>query len=147
MLILHPQEKTFSLGFGLCRCFLCFSSKTRESNLRPLSPHLPDYKPQLSATLSITNRISGAFLATTLLVSKTCPSYRLNCCLGRVLSSVLWGSSFIGRFFGKAEVKNGVLKSGPSFLRRRRRGMMLFSFKYTDLLARRAVLWFEPFWV
>ncbi|KAG4198463.1 hypothetical protein ERO13_A05G087550v2 [Gossypium hirsutum] len=42
---------------------------TRESNLRPLSPHLPDYKPQLSAILSITNRISGAFLATTLLVS------------------------------------------------------------------------------
>ncbi|KAA3489687.1 23.6 kDa heat shock, mitochondrial-like protein [Gossypium australe] len=55
---------------------------------------------------------------------KTCPSYRLNCCLGRVLSSVLRGSSFIDRFFGKAEVKNGVLKSGPSFLRRRRRGMM-----------------------
>nr|KJB55716.1 hypothetical protein B456_009G090800 [Gossypium raimondii] len=25
---------------------------------------------------------------------------------------------------GKAKVKNGVLKSGPSFLRRRRRGMM-----------------------
>ncbi|MBA0836111.1 hypothetical protein Goarm_008349 [Gossypium armourianum] len=64
-------------------------SKTRESNLRPLSPHLPIYKPQLSATLSITNRISSAFLATT-----------------------------------KAEVKNGVLKSGSSFLRRRRRGMM-----------------------
>ncbi|PPD77571.1 hypothetical protein GOBAR_DD25511 [Gossypium barbadense] len=64
-------------------------SKTRESNLRPLSPHLPIYKPQLSATLSITNRISGAFPATM-----------------------------------KAKVKNGVLKSGPSFLRRRRRGMM-----------------------
>ncbi|MBA0841035.1 hypothetical protein Goarm_003553 [Gossypium armourianum] len=39
-------------------------SKTRESNLHPLSPHLPDYKPQLSAILSITNRISDAFLAT-----------------------------------------------------------------------------------
>ncbi|MFQ6667374.1 hypothetical protein Gotur_033418 [Gossypium turneri] len=44
-------------------------SKTRESNLRPLSPHLPIYKPQLSATLSITNRISGAFLATKFLFS------------------------------------------------------------------------------
>ncbi|XP_055829155.1 3-isopropylmalate dehydrogenase, chloroplastic-like [Solanum dulcamara] len=32
--------------------------------LRPLSPHLPIYKPQLTSTLSIFHRISGAFLAT-----------------------------------------------------------------------------------
>ncbi|KHG05494.1 23.6 kDa heat shock, mitochondrial -like protein [Gossypium arboreum] len=80
-------------------------SEAKESNLRPLSPHLPIYKPQLSATLSITNRISGVFLTTALF--KTCPTYRINCCIGRFLSSVLWGSSFIGGFFGKAEVKNG----------------------------------------
>ncbi|XP_039002205.1 uncharacterized protein LOC120128614 [Hibiscus syriacus] len=35
--------------------------------LRPLSPHLPIYKPQLNSTLSITKRISGAFLTTLLL--------------------------------------------------------------------------------
>lgn len=32
--------------------------------LRPLSPHLPIYKPQLTSTFSIFHRISGAFLAT-----------------------------------------------------------------------------------
>nr|QKI32008.1 succinate dehydrogenase subunit 3 [Ombrophytum subterraneum] len=32
--------------------------------LRPLSPHLPIYKPQLTSTFSISHRISGAFLAT-----------------------------------------------------------------------------------
>lgn len=32
--------------------------------LRPLSPHLPIYKPQLTSTFPISNRISGAFLAT-----------------------------------------------------------------------------------
>ncbi|OMO57220.1 Succinate dehydrogenase/Fumarate reductase, transmembrane subunit [Corchorus capsularis] len=36
----------------------------KQQTLRPLSPHLPVYQPQLNATLSITNRISGAFLAT-----------------------------------------------------------------------------------
>ncbi|PON45750.1 Succinate dehydrogenase [Parasponia andersonii] len=35
--------------------------------LRPLSPHLPIYKPHLTSTLSITNRISGAFLTTLVL--------------------------------------------------------------------------------
>ncbi|KAL5056370.1 hypothetical protein RYX36_037052, partial [Vicia faba] len=33
------------------------------SGFRPLSPHLPVYQPQLSSTLSICNRIAGAFLA------------------------------------------------------------------------------------
>ena len=33
-------------------------------NLRPLSPHLPIYKPQLTSTFPISHRISGAFLAT-----------------------------------------------------------------------------------
>ena len=31
--------------------------------LRPLSPHLPIYKPQVDATFSIVNRISAAFLS------------------------------------------------------------------------------------
>lgn len=35
---------------------------------RPLSPHITIYKPQLTSTLSILHRISGAFLATVLLV-------------------------------------------------------------------------------
>ena len=35
--------------------------------LRPLSPHLPIYKPQLTSTFPISHRISGAFLATILL--------------------------------------------------------------------------------
>nr|AFK40337.1 unknown [Lotus japonicus] len=42
------------------------SSKTTETKpygLRPLSPHLPVYQPQLSSTLSIFNRIAGASLA------------------------------------------------------------------------------------
>ncbi|KAB2600771.1 hypothetical protein D8674_040358 [Pyrus ussuriensis x Pyrus communis] len=32
--------------------------------LRPLSPHLPIYKPQLTSTFPISHRISGAFLVT-----------------------------------------------------------------------------------
>ncbi|OMO56050.1 Succinate dehydrogenase/Fumarate reductase, transmembrane subunit [Corchorus olitorius] len=36
----------------------------KQQTLRPLSPHLSVYQPQLNSTLSITNRISGAFLAT-----------------------------------------------------------------------------------
>ncbi|GFQ07620.1 succinate dehydrogenase cytochrome b560 subunit, partial [Phtheirospermum japonicum] len=36
---------------------------TKKQNvLRPLSPHLPIYKPQLSSTTSILNRISGIYL-------------------------------------------------------------------------------------
>nr|UBB39973.1 succinate dehydrogenase subunit 3 [Chionanthus retusus] len=35
--------------------------------LRPLSPHLPIYKPQLTSTFPIYHRISGAFLATIVL--------------------------------------------------------------------------------
>ncbi|KAL3623486.1 hypothetical protein CASFOL_029508 [Castilleja foliolosa] len=36
---------------------------TKKKNvLRPLSPHLPIYKPQLSSTTSILNRISGIYL-------------------------------------------------------------------------------------
>nr|QJC72238.1 succinate dehydrogenase subunit 3 [Adenocalymma subsessilifolium] len=31
--------------------------------LRPLSPHLPIYKPQLTSTFPISHRISGTFLA------------------------------------------------------------------------------------
>jgi len=39
----------------------------RKNILRPLSPHLPIYKPQLTSTFSIFHRISGAFLATIVL--------------------------------------------------------------------------------
>lgn len=39
------------------------TSETKQSGFRPLSPHLPVYQPQLSSTLSICNRIAGAFLA------------------------------------------------------------------------------------
>lgn len=44
-----------------------YSNKAEETTqanfLRPLSPHLPIYKPQLNSTLSILNRVSGSFLA------------------------------------------------------------------------------------
>ncbi|RXH84245.1 hypothetical protein DVH24_027144 [Malus domestica] len=36
-------------------------------NLRPLSPHLPVYKPHLTSTFPISHRISGAFLVTILI--------------------------------------------------------------------------------
>lgn len=39
---------------------------------RPLSPHLTIYTPQLTSTLSIFHRISGAFLASTLLLTILC---------------------------------------------------------------------------
>jgi succinate dehydrogenase cytochrome b556 subunit len=39
---------------------------------RPLSPHLTVYKPQLTSTLSIFHRISGAFLASILLITILC---------------------------------------------------------------------------
>jgi len=39
----------------------------RKNFLRPLSPHLPIYKPQLTSTFPIFHRISGAFLATIVL--------------------------------------------------------------------------------
>ncbi|CAJ1979049.1 unnamed protein product [Sphenostylis stenocarpa] len=51
---------------GHKRCMSVLPSKTSEtspSGFRPLSPHLPLYQPQLSSTLSIFNRIAGAFLA------------------------------------------------------------------------------------
>ncbi|XP_061348766.1 aconitate hydratase-like [Gastrolobium bilobum] len=38
-------------------------SETTPSALRPLSPHLPVYQPQLSSTLSIFNRMAGAYLS------------------------------------------------------------------------------------
>ena len=39
----------------------------KKTYLRPLSPHLPIYKPQLTSTFPISHRISGAFLATIVL--------------------------------------------------------------------------------
>ncbi|KAK7374576.1 hypothetical protein VNO80_08008 [Phaseolus coccineus] len=63
-------ERSMEAGtFGMIghkRCMSDIPSKTNETNpsgFRPLSPHLPLYQPQLSSTLSIFNRIAGAFLA------------------------------------------------------------------------------------
>jgi succinate dehydrogenase cytochrome b556 subunit len=39
---------------------------------RPLSPHLTIYTPQLTSTLSIFHRITGAFMASTVLLSVLC---------------------------------------------------------------------------
>ncbi|KAL5072782.1 hypothetical protein RYX36_011766 [Vicia faba] len=57
-----------TLGLAGQRRFMSdIPSKTSEikppSGFRPLSPHLPVYQPQLSSTLSICNKIAGAFLA------------------------------------------------------------------------------------
>ncbi|XP_038990804.1 succinate dehydrogenase cytochrome b560 subunit-like [Hibiscus syriacus] len=64
--------------------------------LRPLSPHLPIYEPQLNSTLSITNRISGAFLTTVFLFS-----YPLSLKMGSVC---LTYSSFYQFFFYSAKL-------------------------------------------
>ncbi|KAG2397323.1 Succinate dehydrogenase subunit 3-1 [Vigna angularis] len=56
---------------GHKRCMSDVPSKRSETNtsgFRPLSPHLPLYQPQLSSTLSIFNRIAGAFLAGVILL-------------------------------------------------------------------------------
>ena len=44
-----------------------FQGQNRKNILRPLSPHLPIYKPQLTSTFPIFHRISGAFLTTIVL--------------------------------------------------------------------------------
>ncbi|WJX43877.1 Succinate dehydrogenase cytochrome B subunit mitochondrial [Trifolium repens] len=44
------------------------SKASETSSFRPLSPHLPVYQPQLSSTLSICNRIAGAFLSAVVLL-------------------------------------------------------------------------------
>ncbi len=63
----------FFLFFPVCRSAIKEREKKKEIEpplihiLRPLSPHLPIYKPQLTSTFSIFHRISGAFLATIVL--------------------------------------------------------------------------------
>ncbi|PNY03660.1 succinate dehydrogenase subunit 3 [Trifolium pratense] len=59
-----------ALGLAGHRRFLSdIPSKASEtSSFRPLSPHLPVYQPQLSSTLSICNRIAGAFLSAVVLL-------------------------------------------------------------------------------
>ncbi|GAB2274163.1 Succinate dehydrogenase cytochrome B subunit mitochondrial [Dionaea muscipula] len=47
---------------------LHLSSDNKKNILRPLSPHLPVYKPQRSSTLSIFNRISAIILTTAVLL-------------------------------------------------------------------------------
>ncbi|MED6142867.1 Succinate dehydrogenase cytochrome B subunit mitochondrial [Stylosanthes scabra] len=44
------------------------NNETKAYGLRPLSPHLPVYQPQLSSTLSIFNRITGAILSAVILL-------------------------------------------------------------------------------
>lgn len=60
------------LGLAVQRRFMSDipskTSETKPSGFRPLSPHLPVYQPQLSSTLSIINRISGAFLSAVVLL-------------------------------------------------------------------------------
>ncbi|KAK8651151.1 hypothetical protein V6N13_140764 [Hibiscus sabdariffa] len=68
----------------------------RKNILRPLSPHLPVYKPHLHSTLSITNRISGAFLTSVLVIS-----YLLSLKMGSVC---LTYSSFYQFFFYSAKL-------------------------------------------
>jgi succinate dehydrogenase (ubiquinone) cytochrome b560 subunit len=57
-------------------CDICCNDLIRRGNLinnnklnilRPLSPHLPIYKPQLTSTFPISHRITGAFLVTIIL--------------------------------------------------------------------------------
>jgi succinate dehydrogenase (ubiquinone) cytochrome b560 subunit len=51
----------------MCCNDLIRRGKMNNSIFRPLSPHLPIYKPQLTSTFSIFHRISGAFLVTIVL--------------------------------------------------------------------------------
>ncbi|KAL1325015.1 hypothetical protein HN51_035108 [Arachis hypogaea] len=44
------------------------NNETKAYGLRPLSPHLPVYEPQLSSTLSIFNRITGVILSAVILL-------------------------------------------------------------------------------
>ena len=64
------------IGGGFFTFFPVYRSASKErmnirpnlmNILRPLSPHLPIYKPQLTSTFPIYHRISGAFLATLVL--------------------------------------------------------------------------------
>nr|YP_010736362.1 succinate dehydrogenase subunit 3 [Zygnema circumcarinatum]QKQ14690.1 succinate dehydrogenase subunit 3 [Zygnema circumcarinatum]WEL36335.1 succinate dehydrogenase subunit 3 [Zygnema circumcarinatum] len=65
---------------------------------RPLSPHLTIYKPQLTSTLSILHRISGAFLASILLFTLFCLKlsdlslsfYAFYWCVFNVLAYLNW---------------------------------------------------------
>ncbi|KAF5730776.1 succinate dehydrogenase subunit 3 [Tripterygium wilfordii] len=67
----HPPSTPPRFGNNFAAQFASFSTAVGNTEvtantmntLRPLSPHLPIYKPQLSSTVSIFNRISGASLA------------------------------------------------------------------------------------
>ncbi|KAG1368272.1 succinate dehydrogenase subunit 3-2, mitochondrial [Cocos nucifera] len=61
------QPKISSLGSRGLHASRVLSESTKVSN-RPLSPHLPLKKPQLSATYSISHRIFGASVASLILL-------------------------------------------------------------------------------
>lgn len=68
-------------------------------NNRPLSPHLTIFTPQLTSTLSILHRVSGAFLASLVLLSLLCLKIGdLSLCLYPVYWCVFVGSAH-GRVF------------------------------------------------
>jgi succinate dehydrogenase / fumarate reductase cytochrome b subunit len=62
---LHPKQHTmkFFSHTNDHSNVSCVNSGTNLNKNRPLSPHLTIYTPQLTSTLSIFHRISGAFLA------------------------------------------------------------------------------------
>ena len=62
----EKKEILLKLSSFLCNDLIRHANR-RKKILRPLSPHLPIYKPQLTSTFPISHRISGAFLATILL--------------------------------------------------------------------------------
>jgi succinate dehydrogenase / fumarate reductase, cytochrome b subunit len=74
---------------------------------RPLSPHLTIYTPQLTSTLSIFHRISGAFLASSLLAciwffqccSLTFTYYQFYWCVLNLITYLFDNSLFFGFSF------------------------------------------------
>ena len=68
---IYPRENLNSYIQSQIR-ILERAAKGSMNILRPLSPHLPIYKPQLTATFPISQRIPGAFLATIVFFSLIC---------------------------------------------------------------------------
>ncbi|KAJ8466421.1 hypothetical protein OPV22_028973 [Ensete ventricosum] len=63
-----PQQKISIYGNRAIHVTRTLSESTRVVSNRPLSPHLPVKKPQLSATFSISHRIFGASLASAIML-------------------------------------------------------------------------------
>ncbi|WCJ37548.1 succinate dehydrogenase 3-2 [Euphorbia peplus] len=66
---MHSEKAGLSLGKkGLSVRAYSTDKPNTPSSLRPLSPHLPVYKPQLNSMVSIFNRFAAAFLTAEILV-------------------------------------------------------------------------------